>query len=63
MLYEKVLIRKTVNKAHLNLKKNVYSLLANLAINQKHRFNLVEQYNEKDLSSETEDSRWAELVK
>lgn len=37
LLYEKVVTRKTTNRAYLNLRKNVYSLYANLIINQEHR--------------------------
>lgn len=32
-LYEKVIMKKTVNKSQLNLKKNIYGLYANLVIN------------------------------
>ena len=34
LLFEKVLKRKTANRSYLNLKKNVFSLYANLSINQ-----------------------------
>jgi hypothetical protein len=32
-LFEKIIKKKTVNQAQLNLKKNAYSLIANLIIN------------------------------
>lgn len=32
-LYEKILVKKTVNRNHLNLKKNVYGFYAHLVIN------------------------------
>lgn len=47
LLYDKVISRKTVNRSHLNLKKNIYSLFANLAINQGHRLKFIELFNEK----------------
>lgn len=40
-LFEKVLIKRTTNKSQLNLKKNIYSLYANLAINLNHRIKLI----------------------
>ena len=46
-LFDKILMKRTSNKSQLNLKKNVYSLYANLAINVNHRQELIAIFNEK----------------
>lgn len=63
LLHEKVICKKSTNKSQLNLKKNIYSLYANLAINSQHRVTIVEILNEKEFVDEREEPRWCQLAR
>lgn len=58
LLHEKVISKKSANRSQLNLKKNIYSLYANLAINVQHRTSIVQILNEKEFVDEKEEPRW-----
>lgn len=63
LLHEKVICKKSANKSQLNLKKNIYSLYANLAINVQHRASIIEILNEKEFVDEREEPRWCQLAR
>jgi len=47
-----ILGQKTQNKSFLDLKRNVYGLLANLATNPEHRKNLIEYFERNNKFTE-----------
>lgn len=56
-------MKKTVNKSILNLKKNIFGFIANLAIGQAHRGQILTMFQEKEYGGEEEISKWEGFVK
>ena len=52
-----------MNRSYLNLKKNIFSLYANLIINQEHRIRFIAFFNEEELDGEKKKVRWWDLIK